>query len=68
MLSSSFINHIVKETLTSATVIISFDSYYEKSLKALTRARQKGDDFSVQNDVIKLTDISSVSIKELLSH
>ena len=33
MLSSSLVNYIVKETSTSSTVIISFDSYYESSLK-----------------------------------
>ena len=43
MLSSSFINYIVKETSASSTVIISFDSYCENSLKALTSIRWKGD-------------------------
>ena len=37
MLSLSFMNYIVKETLTSSKVIISFDSYYENSLKVLTK-------------------------------
>ena len=32
-LSSSLVNYIVKETSTSSTVMISFDSYYENSLK-----------------------------------
>ena len=41
-MSSSFVNHIVKEISTSSTVIISFDSYYENSLKAQTKERWKG--------------------------
>ena len=67
MLSSSFINYIVKETSTSSTVIISFDSYCKNSLKALTRERRKGHQLSVQYDIIESTHISNVSIKELLS-
>ena len=68
MLFSSLINCIVKETSTSSTVIISFDNYYENSLKALTREKRKGDHLSVQYEVIESTDISSISIKKLLSH
>ena len=68
MLPSSFINYIVKETSTSSTVIISFDRYCENSLKALTRERRKGYHLSVQHNVIASTDISNVSITELLSH
>ena len=45
---SSFINYIVKETSMSSAVIISFDSYCENSLKALTRKGKKGDHLSVQ--------------------
>ena len=45
---SSFINYIVKETSMSSTVIISFDSYCENSLKALTRKGKKGDHLSLQ--------------------
>ena len=53
MLSSSFIKYIVKETSTSSTVIISFESYCKNSLKALTRERRKGDHLSVQYDLIE---------------
>ena len=67
MLPSSFINYIVKETSTSSTVIISFDRYCENSLKALTRERRKGYHLSVQHSIAS-TDISNVSITELLSH
>ena len=42
-----FINDIVKETSRSSTAIISFDSYYENSLKALTREIQNGDHLTV---------------------
>ena len=65
---SSFINHIGKETSASFKVIISFDSYYENSLKALTRERRKDDHLSVQYGAIESADISNVSIKELISH
>ena len=62
-ISSPLINHIVKETSTSSTVIVSFDSYYENSLKASTRERWKGDQLSVKYEFIESTDISNVSIK-----
>ena len=48
MLSWSSLNHIVKETLTSSTITISPNSYFENSLKALTRERRKGGPLSVQ--------------------
>ena len=58
LLPLSFIKYINKETSTSSTVIISYDSYYKNSLKALT-----GDHLHVQYDVIEATDISVVSKK-----
>ena len=68
LLTLPFINHIVKEISTSSTVIISFESYYENLLKALTKERPKVDHLSGQYDVIESTNISNVSNKELLSH
>ena len=56
------LNHIVKETSTLSTVIISTDTY-EISLIALTRERCKGDHLSVQYEIAESTDISNVSIK-----
>ena len=55
---SSFINYIVKETSTSVLVMISFESYYENSLKTLTKERQKGDHFSMQYVVIESADLA----------
>ena len=68
MLSSSFINYIVREASALSTVIFSFDSYCENSLKALSRERRKDDHLSVQYYVIESTYISNASMKELLSH
>ena len=50
MLSLSFINYIFKKTSRSSLVIISFDSYYENQLSALTRKDIK---------VIKVCNVSS---------
>ena len=58
LLPLSFIKYIVKETSTSSTGIISYDSYYTISLKAL-----KGDHLHVQYEVIEAADISIVSKK-----
>ena len=68
MLSLSFINYIVREASALSTVIFSFDSYCENSLKALARERRKDDHLSVQYYVIESTYISNASMKELLSH
>ena len=68
MLSSSFINYIAKENSTSLIVMISFESYYENSLKTLTKVSWKGHHLSVQYEVVESTDISNVSMKALLSH
>ena len=48
MFSSSFINYVLQQISTSSPVIISFDSYCESSLKALTRERRKGDHLRIQ--------------------
>ena len=68
MLSSSFINYIAREASALSTVIFSFDSYCENSLKALSRERRRDDHLSVQYYVIESTYISNASMKELLSH
>ena len=69
MLTLSFINQIVTETSTSSTAFISsiIDSYYENLLKAQSKGRQKFDHLSGKCEVMESTDISNISIKELLS-
>ena len=59
---------LLKELQQHLTVIISFGSYCENSLKALTRERRKGDYLNVQYDVTESTDMSNASTKELLPH
>ena len=59
---------LLKELQQHLTVIISFGSYCENSLKALTRERRKGDYLNVQYDVTESTDMSNASTKELQPH
>lgn len=68
MLSSSFVNYIVKKTWATSTVTISLNSYCENSLIALTRESRKGNHLSVQYDIQESIDISNLSVKELLSN
>jgi hypothetical protein len=53
---------------TASIIIVSFDTYLLFSLKQLTRQRRKGDVEPIEYDVSETTDISKVSLKQLLSH
>ena len=59
---SAFLNHTVKETSASSTVIISFDNYHENSLKPWTREMRNGYHFNAEYVVPESTDISYASI------
>ena len=63
-----FIEQIGSQSNFAAMLIISFDTYLSLSLKQLTRQRRKGDEDAVRYDVCGTTDISKISLKQILSH
>ena len=58
----------IEQSNLAPMLIISFDTYLSSSLKQLTRQGWKGDEDAVRYDVCGTTNISKISLKQILSH
>ena len=67
-LGSSFCKRVDEISMGAATVIVAFDAYNDISLKNITRAKRQAKNVSRRYDISSSTNISKLSMKDLLSH
>ena len=67
-IADTFICIIERKVLSASTVIVSFDTYQDISLKERTRERRKNNAIAIEYEAADCTDISDVKMEDILSH